>query len=150
MLDKKIFKAFLFMGLCKICDPWGGAFFDPRSTIRTTLVDSTSHSYIPYIKYLGFLASDKNIFKLLPYMRLLTRTLLDVLENFICWESARCSGETLVRLTQMTDTRFISMEKRTDMSTGLAFCAQGHGKCCLMMPTSLQQTDLDRLEDTSF
>ena len=33
----------------------------------------------------------------------------------------RCAGKTLVRCQQMTDTRFISVEKRTGMSMGLDF-----------------------------
>ena len=35
--------------------------------------------------------------------------------------SARCAGIALVRCQRMTDTRFISVEKRTDMSMGLDF-----------------------------
>ena len=34
---------------------------------------------------------------------------------------ARCAGKTLVRCQQMTDTRFISVEKRANMSMGLDF-----------------------------
>ena len=35
--------------------------------------------------------------------------------------SARCAGKTLVRCQQMTDTRFISVEKRASMSMGFDF-----------------------------
>ena len=37
--DKKIFSCFTHTSLCKPCDPWGGAIFDPRGIIWTNLVE---------------------------------------------------------------------------------------------------------------
>ena len=37
--DKKIFKVFPYMGICKTSDTWRGAIFDPRAIIWTNLVE---------------------------------------------------------------------------------------------------------------
>ena len=36
--DKKIFKGFPYITLCKTGDPWGGANFDPRGIIWAIFV----------------------------------------------------------------------------------------------------------------
>ena len=56
---------------------------------------------------------------------------------------ARCVGKTMVRCQQMMDTRFISVEKSSDMSMVL-------DSLCIRMPTSLQQTNLNPLEGSAF
>ena len=40
--------------------------------------------------------------------------------------------------------------EETDMSMGLDFLAQGRSGCCLRMSASLQQTDIDPRESSSF
>ena len=37
------------------------------------------------------------------------------------WASVKCAGRTLVRCLLMTGTRFISVERRTDMRMGFVF-----------------------------
>ena len=52
------------MSLCKTGDPWVGAIFDPRATVWTIFVKAyTRWIYIPNIKFLGILVSDKKIFE---------------------------------------------------------------------------------------
>ena len=51
------------MSLCKISEPRHGAIFYPRAIIWTTLVELTRWSYIPNIKDVGLLVSDKKNFK---------------------------------------------------------------------------------------
>ena len=66
------------------------------------------------------------------------------------WGSVRCAGKTLVRCIQMTDTRFISVEKRTDTNMGLDFLCSKNSSTgewfrttvrvrqgCLLSPTLL-------------
>ena len=50
---------FPYISLCKTCNPQSGAIFGPRDIIWTNLVESTSGCYIPNIKALGLMVSDK-------------------------------------------------------------------------------------------
>ena len=37
--DKKIYYVFLYVSLCKTCDPWGRAILGPRGIIWTNQVE---------------------------------------------------------------------------------------------------------------
>ena len=57
--DQKIYSYLPNIGLSKTSDPQGGAIFGPRVIILTNLVEVTRWYFIPNIKALGFVVSEK-------------------------------------------------------------------------------------------
>ena len=60
---QEYFQVFPYISMCKIWDPQGSAIFRPRGIIWTNLVErSIRWCYIPNIKVLGLMVSDKKLF----------------------------------------------------------------------------------------
>ena len=51
-------------------NPWGVAKFDPRGMNGTIYVETISHCYIPNIKAVGLVVSEKKIFLVFPIVSL--------------------------------------------------------------------------------
>ena len=45
--EKKIFRGFLYISQCKICDPRGGAIFGPRGIIHKVMLHTKFHGSRP-------------------------------------------------------------------------------------------------------
>ena len=66
VLNKKIFKGFPYISLCKTSGPLGGPFLAQGLQFEHSWKGSTRWRCTPNIKGLGLLASDKKIFKGFP------------------------------------------------------------------------------------
>ena len=68
--EKKIFFFFPIVSLWRLSTPRGTAKFDPRGMNGTIYVRTISHCYIPNIKAVGLMVSEKKIFLVFPIVSL--------------------------------------------------------------------------------